>query len=182
MSPAGEERAREFYVGVLGLREIPMAVQSRAGGVSGLASKSWTRRAHRATLVSYRSSGTGGSDVDRVAPLAPTTPARELARILAAAHRHHSRWGHPRCLASDASTGRPWKYFRELRRWSVQPDRIGGHEDHLAGVGVADLHRPAGSRSPAAALVSLDSLAAPAAGGHARNSPARTRVGEKLTP
>jgi catechol 2,3-dioxygenase-like lactoylglutathione lyase family enzyme len=32
MSPGGEERAREFYVGVLGLREIPMAVQSRAGG------------------------------------------------------------------------------------------------------------------------------------------------------
>ena len=31
MSPGGEARARGFYVGVLGLREIPMAVASRAG-------------------------------------------------------------------------------------------------------------------------------------------------------
>ena len=34
MAPGGEDVARAFYVGVLGMREIPMALPSRrAGGV-----------------------------------------------------------------------------------------------------------------------------------------------------
>jgi catechol 2,3-dioxygenase-like lactoylglutathione lyase family enzyme len=33
MAPDGEQRAIEFYVSVLGMREIPMAVPSRAGGI-----------------------------------------------------------------------------------------------------------------------------------------------------
>lgn len=50
MSPDGEDRARQFYVDLLGLREIPMAAKSRAGGGIWFAAENVSFEIHMRTM------------------------------------------------------------------------------------------------------------------------------------